>query len=71
VLVPILFGMIAIDGVEDLQRYYQTSGAQGGSGLLVFLALFGGFGVLSYRFEVRMAEHILRNAFERKGGVLS
>jgi hypothetical protein len=69
-LAPVLFGMLGFDAVSELHEFVQTSGARGGYGLLAFLLFFGGFAIASHRFEVRMAERILREAFERKGGVL-
>jgi hypothetical protein len=67
VLALVLFATMGVDAVRELHQYVQTSGAAGGYGLSVFLTLFGGFGIISYRFESRTAERILREAFERKG----
>jgi hypothetical protein len=69
-LVPVIFGMMGFEAAKELHEYIQTSGAGGGYGLFVFLTLFGGFGVVSYRYESRKAERILHEALERKGGVL-
>jgi hypothetical protein len=68
-IVPFLFAVIGIEAVRELRQYLQTSGDGGGYALFVFLTLFGGFGIVSYRFESRKVERILREAFERKGGV--
>ena len=70
VLVPFLFAMTGLEAAREVHRYVQTSGADGGYALLVFLTLFVGFGVISYRFESRKAERIVREAFERHGGIL-
>jgi len=69
-LVPVIFGTMGFEAAKELHQYIQTSGAGGGYGLFVFLTLFGGIGAVSYRYESRKAERILRDALERKGGVL-
>jgi hypothetical protein len=69
-LVPVIFGMMGFEAAKELHQYIQTSGAGGGYALFVFLTLFGGIGVVSYRYESRKAERILREALERQGGVL-
>lgn len=58
VLVPVLFGTVAVLAIQGSDY-----------SLLLFLTLFGGAGLVSYRYECRKAERILRDAFESTGGL--
>jgi hypothetical protein len=65
---PVFFALFGMQAVKEAHQYVQSSGAEGGYGFLIFFAVLFGLAVVSYRFELRKAEQILREAFVAKTG---